>query len=513
MYCEYFGFDEMPFSVTPDPRFDYNSAISEDVLNRLRYGIEGRKGFILVTGEAGTGKTTLLRRVMRSFPDRVDFAYSFNPRLKFPALLRAMLKDLGISATSKDKESMLEQLNSYVLQQHAQGRIVSCIFDEAQGLSESVLEDLRLLGNLETDREKLIQIVLVGQPELESRLDTPNLHQMKQRISQRIVLHPLRLDEIGAYLAARLSQAGYRGKALFDAAAAERIGRYSRGIPRLINTICDNALVRAWQNEMQQVTGELVDESAIGLCLFQVSQGVEPPPSPLICTKKFPQDLPDKTNRAETARDSVTDTVAESEAKFPPAISKIRRALADLISHVKQERFAFTTLAACFVLVLGSLALSMLGPQGEAQYLKVSRIESHGHAPVITVVPPLPAALPVQSGETVRSPHSGVPPLSLITQTQNRGKESADVGTQRQPEVVHVRDVNRPMTRTVFRVSEASFLRNKPSANADVITTLRPGIRVEVIAAGGEYFTVHALGAEDIYGFVHKEDAFFEPVR
>ncbi len=167
MYRNHFGFEELPFSVTPDPRFIYNSANYEEVLGKLRYGIEAKKGFIVVSGEAGTGKTTLLRRLMRSFSDRIAYAYIFNPRLKFTSLLRAILKDLGIPARATDKESMLEQINEYVLRQHKQGRIVTWIFDEAQGLSDEVLEELRLLGNLETDSEKLIQIILVGQPELE----------------------------------------------------------------------------------------------------------------------------------------------------------------------------------------------------------------------------------------------------------------------------------------------------------------------------------------------------------
>jgi general secretion pathway protein A len=274
MYCKHFGLKELPFNMTPNPRFVYKNAVAEEVLSKLRYGIEAKKGFFVLTGEAGTGKTTLLRLLMRSFPDTVAYAYIFNPRLKFSALLRALLNDLGIPATEADKASMLEQLNGYLLEQHKRGHIVTCILDEAQGLSDEVLEELRLLGNLETDSEKLIQIILVGQPELERRLDQAKLRQLKQRISHRHVLNPLQAHEVGPYLAARLNQAGYKGGQLFNPTAVERISYYSRGIPRLINSICDNALIRACRIGTHEITVELIDEAAVELRLLEPSPEV-----------------------------------------------------------------------------------------------------------------------------------------------------------------------------------------------------------------------------------------------
>ena len=506
MYCKYFGFDELPFSVTPDPRFNHKSLSSEDSLARLHYGIETKKGFILILGDAGTGKTTLLRRAMHSFSDRVDYAYIFNPRLKFVALLRSMLTDLGVTANSTDKDGLLDQLNKFVLQQHTRGRIVTCILDEAQGLGDNVLEELRLLGNLETDREKLIQIVLAGQLELEWRLERPNMRQFKQRITQRIVLQPLEIDEIGAYLATRLRQAGYTGEVLFDNAATDRISRYSLGIPRLINSICDNALARTWRNRMRQVTGELIDETAVELRLVRVPEAV---PLSQIGQHKLPLEADVAPNLVGTETGFSRDAVIKPE--YTGADQPQHRRLGYLIGLI-QERFAFIALAAVFVSVLGIVVWSLMGEQYEARLKNVPPLESHSHARTVTVAPALPTARRVQNGDSGRSPDTEIAPSSSITQVPNVNKENA-VGVREPKVAVHQRDENRPIRRTVFRVSGASFLRNKPRANAEVIATLRPGIRIEVTALGGEYFLVRALDAENLHGFVHKEDAFFEPVR
>jgi type II secretory pathway predicted ATPase ExeA len=267
MYENHFGFAELPFSVSPDPRFFYSNPVYREALVTLHYGIEARKGFVIITGEAGTGKTTLLRMLMHNLDSAIHTAFVFNPRLTFTALLRFILSDLGVTSSAKDRLKLTEQLNSHLIEQLKKGQTVALLVDEAQALSDEILEELRLLSNLETDQEKLIQIVLMGQPELESKLDQPELRQLKQRVTLRCRLLPLTEDEVGLYIASRIKTAGYEGKELFVPKAVQKITHYSNGIPRLVNVICDNALVIASAASKKQVSAEMIDEVAHDLKL------------------------------------------------------------------------------------------------------------------------------------------------------------------------------------------------------------------------------------------------------
>ena len=267
MYENHFGFAELPFNVSPDPRFFYSNPVYREALVTLQYGIEARKGFVIITGEAGTGKTTLLRMLMHNLDSATHTAFVFNPRLTFTALLRFILSDLGITSSAKDRLKLTEQLNSHLMEQLKKGHTVALLVDEAQALSDEILEELRLLSNLETDRTKLIQIVLMGQPELESKLDQPELRQLKQRVTLRCRLLPLTEDEVGLYIASRVKIAGYEGKELFVPEAVQKITHYSNGIPRLVNVICDNALVIASAASKKQVSAEMIDEVAQDLKL------------------------------------------------------------------------------------------------------------------------------------------------------------------------------------------------------------------------------------------------------
>jgi general secretion pathway protein A len=267
MYEKHFGFVELPFSVSPDPRFFYSNPVYREALVTLHYGIEARKGFVIIAGEAGTGKTTLLRMLMHNLDSAIHTAFIFNPRLSFTALLRFILSDLGVASSAKDRLKLTEQLNGYLIEQLKKGETVALLVDEAQALSDELLEELRLLSNLETDREKLIQIVLMGQPELERKLDEPELRQLKQRVTLRCRLLPLSQHETGLYIASRLKTAGYEGKELFVPDAVERITHYSNGIPRLVNVVCDNALVIASAASKKHVSAEMIEEVARDLKL------------------------------------------------------------------------------------------------------------------------------------------------------------------------------------------------------------------------------------------------------
>ncbi len=269
MYNEYFGFAEPPFSLTPDPRFSYTNALYQEAFATLRYGIEARKGFIVITGEAGTGKTTLLRRLMQSFGRHVQTAYIYNTHLTLTELLRLILSDLGLASCTDDRLEMVAQLNEYLIKQLKENNIVTLLVDEAQELSIEMLEEIRLLSNLETDTQKLLQIVLMGQPELERKLDQPELRQLKQRVALRCRLDPLPANEVGEYIATRLKAVGYTRKDLFHASAVEKIASHSRGIPRLINIICDNALLIAFAASKRTVSSSTIEEVARDLRLNQ----------------------------------------------------------------------------------------------------------------------------------------------------------------------------------------------------------------------------------------------------
>jgi general secretion pathway protein A len=262
MYNSYFGFRESPFSVTPDPRFFYTNPVYLEAYAALRYGIEAKKGFIVITGEVGTGKTTLLRKLMRNLEDSVHSVFIFNTHLSFVELLQTTLHDLGLAPQDTSKVSMLQQLYDYLITELKQGHTVAALIDEAQDLSDDVLEDLRLLSNLETDREKLIQIVLVGQPELEAKLDQPGLRQLKQRVAVQCRLNPLKDEEAAPYIDFRLRVAGYADRGLFQRDAVRQIAFYSKGIPRLMNMICDNALLIVYAESKQTVSANTIKEVA-----------------------------------------------------------------------------------------------------------------------------------------------------------------------------------------------------------------------------------------------------------
>jgi general secretion pathway protein A len=261
MYRAYFGFSENPFNLSPDPQFLYRSPQHEEALANLIYGVRSRKGFIVLTGEVGTGKTTMLE-CLRDYLDmqRIEFAFVFNSRLTPDQFFEMIAYDFQLECDRKSKTSVLFALNELLLAQMERGRTCVLIVDEAHNLEWDVLEEVRLLGNLENRQGKLLQIILAGQPELDRKLDAPNLRQLKQRIVLRCSLDALDHLETAAYVESRLERAGMKDQQIFSAELLEEIHRRSRGIPRLINLTCDNLLVTAFAMETKVATLAMLDE-------------------------------------------------------------------------------------------------------------------------------------------------------------------------------------------------------------------------------------------------------------
>ena len=261
MYETFFHLKEAPFKLTPDPQFFYLSRQHEEALAHLSFGVRERKGFIVLTGEVGTGKTTLSRLFLGRLTAHTRTSLIFNPNLTPLELLQAINQDFGIFHDSDSKKGLIDVLNAFLLQETAAGRNAVLLIDEAQNLSVESMEEIRLLSNLETEKEKLLQIVLVGQPELQKKLDLPELRQFNQRVAMRYHLHPLSEEEMEGYILYRLRMAGGPGEILFSPDASRKIHRFSGGYPRTINLVCDKALLAAYVAGSGIINGSLADKA------------------------------------------------------------------------------------------------------------------------------------------------------------------------------------------------------------------------------------------------------------
>jgi len=254
MYLSYYGFKEMPFNITPDPRFLFLSPTHQEALQHLKFGVRERKGFIVLIGEVGCGKTTLCRRFLNELdPARFDTALILNPRVTETQMLKAILRELGETKLARSQVDLVSQMNRVLLERIGRGRDIVLIIDEAQNLSFEVLEQVRLLSNLETDKQKLLQIVLLGQPELKEILARDELRQLRQRILVHYELHPLSRRDMIHYIQHRLTLAGGSGRPAFTPWALREIHKASRGIPRIVNNLCDKAMLAAFIRESDEV--------------------------------------------------------------------------------------------------------------------------------------------------------------------------------------------------------------------------------------------------------------------
>jgi type II secretory pathway predicted ATPase ExeA len=263
MYKSFFGLKENPFNVNPDPRFLFLTQEIEEALTGLMYGIQTRKGFITLTGEVGTGKTTLINRLLDWLHHRpARTAFLFNSRMNSNQLFDFILAEFDIACDSKSKSQQLMKLNHWLLERYRMGETVALIIDEAQNLTYPVLEEIRLLTNLETSTDKLLQIVLSGQPELEDKLRLPQLRQLRQRIMLRCRTTPLSHEQTKEYIVERLKIAGAAGEPIFSPQAVDTVHLYSLGIPRVINLLCEHSLVNAFAEQQRPIQPKIVEDVA-----------------------------------------------------------------------------------------------------------------------------------------------------------------------------------------------------------------------------------------------------------
>ncbi len=308
MYRYFYGINDFPFGACPDPRFLYKMPHVQEALACLQYGIASRKGFVVMTGEVGTGKTTLLKTALSSFTERrISTAFVFNPRLDVLDFLEFVLADFGIPpdprtkpGMTQSKSGMLMQLNRWLIDRFRNGELCAIVVDEAQNLSWELLEEIRLLTNLETSSEKLVQIVLSGQPELEEKLRDPCVRQLRQRVSLWCRTRPLTNDETKAYIAKRLRVAGATQPVL-SPEAMQLVHHYSKGIPRLINLICEHAMISAYVEQIKPIPARIVESVGKELDLDQ---------QPFVLSPMALNGFPENTLQATTS--SAIDRVPDS---------------------------------------------------------------------------------------------------------------------------------------------------------------------------------------------------------
>jgi len=273
MYESFFGFKVKPFNITPDPTFLYLSDKHKEALAQLICGVKERRGFVVLSGEVGTGKTTLVRALLEEVDEDCEVAYIFNPKLSVTSFFRFVCQDFGLQAKGRSKVDYLTKLHDFLIETHNAGKTATLIIDEAQNLDDSLFEEVRMLTNLETSTQKLLQVFLVGQPELNDLLEQNELRQLKQRISSRSHLAPLDEKETKEYIHTRMRIAGAKNPDRFSDDAIRKIYKYSLGVPRLINNICDNSLLVGYAMEKPVIDAQIVQESAADLKLDQVPAG------------------------------------------------------------------------------------------------------------------------------------------------------------------------------------------------------------------------------------------------
>jgi general secretion pathway protein A len=574
MYNAHFGFSECPFSITPNSRFYFRTQSCDAILRVVKHGIESRKGVIVVTGEPGTGKTLLIKSLERDLSRAVKTVVIQNPRTDFDRMLEVILDRLELRDIG-DRTVRFDRLTARLIEQRSQGVIVCLLVDEAQDLDTTTLDDLRLLANLEVDGDALLPILLVGQPELNVKLDHPSAARMKQRVALTRNTHPLIRMEIEPYIQWRLKVAG-RENSLFAAEAIDAIADYSGGTPRIINSICDNSLIRAYTAKQRVISPAVVDQVARDLriaapfsfhrrlsrsrLVAQSSQaagaadlakyagaesmaaatGVET----LQPGTAQPQDL----RSTISTRHGAEAIHMNGKATTTPDVSSALKAAAhgrgvhadravphNLVS-VRRPWYTVATVISLPLLCVSILSSSTIpnifsaasstkpAPAFNASpYRSLHRdaadsVEFTGTLVALSNPVPLPAQRIAPP-----HPHEGGKIDGQNTLKSANGKRTRAVKVSQTPssddgDPGHAEAARFPLRNAsrsadagkTLKVVATSLLRKKPSAGAEIVSSLEPGSRVAVLSKSGDFYHVRSLDEKTIRGYVHREDAFFE---
>jgi general secretion pathway protein A len=332
MYLEFYGLDEKPFNATPDPKFLFLTPGHREALAQLVYGVEERKGFLVLTGEVGTGKTTLLQALLQKLDSNTAVAFVFNSKLPFDDILEYALEDYGIGKAGGSRVQRLVALNNYLIERRRAGQNTVLILDEAQNLEAETLEQVRLLSNFETPTDKLLQILLVGQPELKDKLQLPQLRQLKQRIGLRCAIPPMTAAETRDYIRTRLRIAGARDITLFEDAAVRRIAEYAAGIPRVVNIVCDHALLIGYADQTRRISRALVERA-----IRYLEQGELPSRqarAPRLWRRSIPAGWAAGTLAASAV--GILAVAAASPVPWSELVSSVLHSLVDLARFARQ---------------------------------------------------------------------------------------------------------------------------------------------------------------------------------
>jgi type II secretory pathway predicted ATPase ExeA len=565
MYQDYFGLSDLPFRVTPEPQFLFSNPAHRNAYAALRAGINSRRGLIVITGEIGTGKTTLLTTFLQSNLDpALQTAVILNPSFSFAELLRFALRDLGVSCLPDSETELLQRFNQYAAEETARGRNLAVFLDEAQTISLDVLKQFVRLSNLDSDEKKLVQVILIGQPELDQKLNHPELGRLTRRVSLHQTLAPLTPEEVGRYIDFRLRQAGYQGKELFDPRAVQRIVLYSGGIPRLINIICDNALLIALGVSKKKVSADMVNEVAADLHIQARPVSAEVT-SGLARHKPVQRDVP---------------ALSEDENLFRP--------------ELLGQRYASRTLAAGFgiLLVFGLLTglSSLVYDQGKNLVSRMAAGAGHlfradATNPVqVASTPPQgrdnaedgwsdfgeskmevsrilmknkertpdssATRLPGNPSKYLDAPQTTVPTIPSVEDkvapaplkrsvapsdgvVATRTSEPADrrgMQAQPNPQVQRARgpqywphqptgakppraDREQRFFQGLFEVTADSLVFDEPRMESALLKTLPPGSQVRVEQKQGNFLLVRSLKDPEMSGYVHVDHAYFRRIR
>jgi general secretion pathway protein A len=488
MYNEYFGFLAPPFSATPDSRIFYDNELYREAFANLRYGIEWRKGLIVLSGEVGTGKTTLLDKIIRDLGSTIQVIFISYDQLNSTELIQLVSRELGMFS-DQDRVSSIEQLRQYLIAQFRRRRIVALLIDEAQNLSDETFESIRFLTNFQYGGEKLLQIVLTGQPELQTRLNQPKLHHLKQRIVIHSRLTPLTNDEVSRYISFRVRGAGFRGKDLFDAEVLADISLFSSGIPRLINIICDNALLLAYAEGRKTVTTEIVQEVARDLGLANLAE------------------LRPNGSSAEAAIRNLDLQTIPATSLAVAAVPRLRH----------KRSLAWVPIGMPLALIaLGGAGAALYSQQIKGYFEQVPASESQRLA-TRPIYQNRSVAFQTSESELSLGLSESVIPVRAKPENlpKDRVTPQADAPTSEQPQPQESSPKKRDSRLgTLEVVGHSSFVRGSPRAEAKIIATLEPSTRLKVLSAKGDYLQVQAVfEGKAIRGYVHREDAFFERPR